>query len=86
MTVAASTPIELIEGVYAALDSRVGEARRRFGRGLTRPAAGPTPRPPRFSPAPAPGPGVEPGLWATGPAAALPTNAKAGPPASEPAC
>ena len=35
MTVAASTPIELIEGVYATLDSRVGEARRRFGRGLT---------------------------------------------------
>ena len=35
MTVAASTPIELIEGVYATLDSRVGAARRRFGRGLT---------------------------------------------------
>ena len=35
MTVAASTPIELIEGVYATLDARVGAARRRFGRGLT---------------------------------------------------
>ena len=35
MPVAASTPIELIEGVYATLDARVGAARRRFGRGLT---------------------------------------------------
>ncbi len=35
MAVAASTPIELIKGVYGTLDERVGAARERFGRGLT---------------------------------------------------
>ena len=35
MAVAASTPIELINGVYATLDGRLGAARERFGRGLT---------------------------------------------------
>ena len=35
MPVATNTPIELIEGVYATLDARVGAARQRFGRGLT---------------------------------------------------
>jgi len=35
MTVAASTPIELINGVYATLDERIGAARERFGRPLT---------------------------------------------------
>ena len=33
--VAASTPIELINGVYATLDERVGATRERFGRPLT---------------------------------------------------
>jgi aconitate hydratase A / 2-methylisocitrate dehydratase len=35
MAVAARTPIELINGVYATLDERVGAARQRFGRSLT---------------------------------------------------
>ena len=35
MPVAASTPIELINGVYATLDERVDAARERFGRNLT---------------------------------------------------
>ena len=35
MAVFASTPVELIEGVYATLDERVGRARARFGRPLT---------------------------------------------------
>jgi len=35
MTVAASTPIELIQGVYATLDERIGAARERLGRPLT---------------------------------------------------
>ena len=35
MSVAASTPIELVKGVYATLDQRIGEARIRFGRALT---------------------------------------------------
>ncbi|MBT5139365.1 MAG: aconitate hydratase, partial [Acidimicrobiaceae bacterium] len=35
MAVAASTPIELINGVYATLDERIGAARERFGRALT---------------------------------------------------
>ena len=35
MAVAASTPIELIQGVYATLDERIGAARERFGRSLT---------------------------------------------------
>ena len=35
MAVFASTPVELIEGVYATLDERVGRARDRFGRPLT---------------------------------------------------
>ena len=35
MAVAASTPIDLIQGVYATLDERVGAARERFGRSLT---------------------------------------------------
>ncbi|MEO0492970.1 MAG: aconitate hydratase [Actinomycetota bacterium] len=35
MAVAASTPIELIRGVYATLDERIGAARERFGRPLT---------------------------------------------------
>ncbi len=35
MAVAASTPIELINGVYATLDQRLGAARTKFGRGLT---------------------------------------------------
>ncbi|MCP4852505.1 MAG: aconitate hydratase, partial [Actinomycetia bacterium] len=35
MTVAASTPIQLIQGVYATLDERVATGRRRLGRALT---------------------------------------------------
>ena len=35
MSVAASTPIELVNGVYATLDQRIGDARQRFGRPLT---------------------------------------------------
>ena len=35
MSVAASTPIELVQGVYATLDQRIGDARTRFGRPLT---------------------------------------------------
>ncbi len=35
MSVAPSTPIELVEGVYATLDQRIGDARTRFGRPLT---------------------------------------------------
>ena len=35
MTVAASTPIELIRGVYASLDERLEIGRRRIGRPLT---------------------------------------------------
>ncbi len=35
VTVAASTPIELVERVYATLDERIGDARRRVGRPLT---------------------------------------------------
>ena len=35
MPVAASTPIELINGVYATLDERIGAGRERLGRGLT---------------------------------------------------
>ncbi len=35
MLVAPSTPIELVEGVYATLDQRIGDARTRFGRPLT---------------------------------------------------
>ena len=35
MSVAASTPIELVNRVYATLDQRIGEARIRFGRPLT---------------------------------------------------
>jgi len=35
MTVAASTPIELIQGVYATLDERLEAGRRRMGRPLT---------------------------------------------------
>jgi len=35
MAVFASTPVELIEGVYATLDERVGRARESFGRPLT---------------------------------------------------
>ncbi|MEM7142013.1 MAG: aconitate hydratase [Actinomycetota bacterium] len=35
MAVAASTPIELITGVYATLDERISAARQRFGRQLT---------------------------------------------------
>jgi len=35
MAVAASTPIELIEGVYGTLDERVATGRRRLGRALT---------------------------------------------------
>ncbi|MDE2718278.1 MAG: aconitate hydratase, partial [Chloroflexota bacterium] len=35
MAVFASTPVELIEGVYATLDERVGRARAGFGRPLT---------------------------------------------------
>ena len=35
MAVFASTPVELIEGVYATLEKRVGRARERFGRPLT---------------------------------------------------
>lgn len=35
MAVAASTPIELINGVYATMDERIGAARKRFGRPLT---------------------------------------------------
>ena len=35
MSVAASTPIELVNRVYATLDQRIGEARKRFGRPLT---------------------------------------------------
>ena len=35
MTVAASTPIELIQGVYATLDERLEVGRRRMGGPLT---------------------------------------------------
>ena len=35
MSVAPSTPIELVNRVYATLDQRIGEARKRFGRPLT---------------------------------------------------
>ncbi|MED5220667.1 MAG: aconitate hydratase, partial [Actinomycetota bacterium] len=35
MTVAASTPIELIQGVYSTLDERVAIGRNRLGRALT---------------------------------------------------
>ncbi len=35
MTVAASTPIELIQNVYATLDQRITAGRERFGRSLT---------------------------------------------------
>ena len=35
MTVAASTPIELIQGVYATLDERLEVGRRRMERPLT---------------------------------------------------
>ena len=35
MAVFASTPVELIDGVYATLDERVGRARQSFGRPLT---------------------------------------------------
>ena len=35
MAVFASTPVELVEGVYATLDERVGRARESFGRPLT---------------------------------------------------
>jgi aconitate hydratase len=35
MSVAASTPIELIQGVYATLDERIGAVRERLGRPLT---------------------------------------------------
>ena len=35
MAVFASTPVELVEGVYATLDERVGRARQSFGRPLT---------------------------------------------------
>ncbi len=35
MSVAKSTPIELVKGVYATLDRRIGDARTRFGRSLT---------------------------------------------------
>ena len=35
MSVAPSTPVELVEGVYATLDQRIGDARARFGRPLT---------------------------------------------------
>ena len=35
MSVAPSTPIELVKGVYATLDQRIGGARTRFGRPLT---------------------------------------------------
>src|SRR5690349_171897 len=35
MAVAANTPIELIEGVYATLSERVAVGRRRLGRSLT---------------------------------------------------
>ncbi|MFN3217443.1 MAG: aconitate hydratase [Acidimicrobiales bacterium] len=35
MAVTATTPIELVEGVYATLDERLGAARERFGRALT---------------------------------------------------
>ena len=35
MAVFASTPVDLIEGVYATLDERVGRARQSFGRPLT---------------------------------------------------
>ena len=35
MAVFASTPVALIEGVYATLDDRVGRARQSFGRPLT---------------------------------------------------
>ncbi|MCQ3806983.1 MAG: aconitate hydratase [Acidimicrobiaceae bacterium] len=35
MSVAPSTPIELVEGVYATLDQRIGDARTQFGRPLT---------------------------------------------------
>jgi aconitate hydratase len=35
MAVTATTPIELVEGVYATLDERLAAARERFGRALT---------------------------------------------------
>ena len=35
MTVAAATPIELVQGVYATLDEHLGIGRRRLGRPLT---------------------------------------------------
>ena len=35
MAVFAETPIELVQGVYATLDDRLGAARERFGRALT---------------------------------------------------
>lgn len=35
MAVTATTPIELVESVYATLDERLGAARERFGRALT---------------------------------------------------
>ena len=35
MPVAASTPIDLIQGVYATLDERVAAGRAHFGRALT---------------------------------------------------
>ena len=35
MAVEATTPIELVEGVYATLDARIGAARERVGRALT---------------------------------------------------
>ena len=35
MTVAAATPIELIQAVYATLDERLETGRRRLGRPLT---------------------------------------------------
>ena len=81
MTVAANTPIELIKGGFAPPWTPGWARPGRGSGGFTRPTSGPTPRPPRFSPAPAPVPGGEPGPWATGPAAAPPppANAKAGP-------
>ena len=35
MPVAASTPIELIQGVYSTLDERIATGRAHFGRALT---------------------------------------------------
>ena len=34
-TVTPTTPVELVEGVYATLEERVGIGRRRLGRALT---------------------------------------------------